>query len=237
MGFFEISSLVPTVSSSTLAWLSLAFLLGLVHAFDADHVMALSVFASSERGAREGIRVALRWAVGHGVIVLGFGIALLFLGKSLPASMRVPSERLVGVVMIVLGGTVCTDLLRRRSHLHFHLHDDLLPHAHWHSHENAGHRHQHGAVMLGAVHGLAGSAPILAVLPAAARSPALGVAYLALFVVGVALAMALVSGIIGHFAGELSKRAQIRGLSMLRASCASGSIALGLWLLMVASPS
>ena len=84
--------------------------------------------------------------------------------------------------------------------------------------------------MVGAAHGLAGSAPILAVLPAAARSPMLGIAYLVLFALGVAVAMGVVSGLIGHLAGQLSQRAQIRGLTILRACCASGSIVLGAWL-------
>ncbi|MFV2091318.1 MAG: hypothetical protein ACC642_11720, partial [Pseudomonadales bacterium] len=65
---------------------------------------------------------------------------------------------------------------------------------------------------------------------ATARSPLLGLAYVMLFAVGVALAMAVVSGLIGHFAGRLSQRAQAGGLSMLRACCASGSITLGVWL-------
>jgi nickel/cobalt exporter len=218
--------------SSAGAWLSLAFVLGLVHAFDADHVMSLSVLATRKKGAREGVRAGLRWAVGHGLVLLAVGLALLLLGHSLPAQIAIVAERLVGLAMILLGATAWIDLARRRSHLHFHAHDDLPSHAHWHTHQDDGHEHEHRASMLGALHGLAGSAPILAVLPAATRSPLLGLAYLVLFAVGVALAMGLVSGLIGHFAGRLSQRAQAGGLSLLRACCASGSIALGVWLTM-----
>jgi nickel/cobalt exporter len=237
----QMTQLLPELLSTSsdswigaIAWLCLAFVLGLVHAFDADHVMALSVFATRdaplEKGGREGVHTGLRWATGHGLVLLAVGLVLLLLGHSLPTQIVIVSERLVGLAMIALGASVWIELARRRSHLHFHAHDDLPPHAHWHSHENDGHRHEHGALMVGALHGLAGSAPILAVLPAAARSPLLGLAYLLLFTVGVALAMGVVSGLIGHFAGRLSQRAQSSGLSMLRACCASGSITLGAWL-------
>jgi nickel/cobalt exporter len=226
----EITSLLSELLSPTGAWLSLAFVLGLVHAFDADHVMALSVFATQKKGLREGMLAGLRWAIGHGFALLAVGVGLLLLGQSIPTEAAIVAERLVGLVMIVLGTTVWIQLARSRSHLHFHAHDDLKPHAHWHPQEDAGHRHGHAALMVGASHGLAGSAPILAVLPAAARSPLLGLAYLVIFALGVALAMGLVTGLIGHFAGRLSQRAHAGPLAVLRACCASGSIALGAWL-------
>lgn len=249
----NIDSLLSILQSSSgdslsvaAAWLAMAFVLGLVHAFDADHVMALSVFATRKEGGREGLRAGLRWATGHGLVLLCVGLALLLLGRSLPPAIAIATERLVGIAMIVLGLMVWIDLARRRSHLHFHAHDDLLPHAHWHMHDDDGrdrgvghsaghdhddgHGHDHGALMVGALHGLAGSAPILAVLPAAARSPLLGLAYLVIFALGVALAMAIVSGLIGKFAARLSRRAQSGGISLLRGCCASGSIVLGAWL-------
>ena len=232
------TSIISEILSSTGAWLSLAFLLGLIHAFDADHVMALSVFASNEPDARGGVRAGLRWAAGHGLVLLAVGLAFLLIGHGLPESIAILTERVVGIAMILLGALVWIDLARRRSHLHFHEHDGRPAHAHWHTHESQDaspdespdHRHEHGAMMIGALHGLAGSAPILAVLPAAARSPMLGLGYLLLFAVGVALAMGVVSGLIGHVAGRLSARAQAGGLSFLRAVCASGSIAVGGWL-------
>jgi MFS family permease len=98
-------------------------------------------------------------------------------------------------------------------------------------HARAEHRHEHGALFVGALHGLAGSAPILAVLPVARHSPALAFAYLVLFGVGVAVAMIGVSGLLGHVAGRLSAKRAGRGLSWLRAVGAGGSVALGIGLL------
>ena len=92
--------------------------------------------------------------------------------------------------------------------------------------------------MVGALHGLAGSAPILALLPAATRSPGPGVGsllgYLVVFGLGVALAMAIVSGALGHLAGRLSRSSRGSLLSWLRAASATGSIVLGIWLVLAA---
>jgi hypothetical protein len=222
------------VDSSAVSWLALAFGLGLLHAFDADHVMALSVFATGKQRARAGVQAGLRWSLGHGLVLGATGVLLFGLGRALPSTWSAIAERAVGATMVLLGIYVLIDLSRRRRHLHFHKHEGLPPHAHWHSHEAANaHYHDHGALMVGALHGLAGSAPILAVLPAAARSPGLGLGYLVIFSVGVGLAMAAVSGLLGHFAGRLSQSAHesgTRGITALRMLSATGSIGLGAWI-------
>jgi hypothetical protein len=221
-----------------------------VHAFDADHVMALSVFATRGRGAAAGARVGLRWSLGHGLVLLVAGLALLVIGRALPATVSALADRAVGAVMVGLGVFVWIELARQRAHLHFHAHDGMQPHAHWHGHEpsrppsrpeihphahgapqhHQQHRHEHGALLVGALHGLAGSAPILAVLPVAKHSVPLALGYLGLFGVGVAVAMIGVSGVLGHVAGRLARDGAGRGLSWLRGIGAGGSVALGAWL-------
>ena len=252
-------------------WLGLGFGLGLIHAFDADHVMAVSIFATrpdakaggnagrsrgdapsaARRGFASGARTGLRWALGHGAALLLCGVALWVLGQRFAdplagAAWSEVAERVVGVMMIGLGCWVLYEIGRSHAHLHFHAHDDLPPHAHWHVHAshhgeagtrdaagrsrrrpvlrrddhgtNHEHRHEHAPVFVGGVHGLAGSAPMFAVIPAAAHSPYLGLAYLACFTVGVAIAMAAVSGVLGHFTERLAApSATVR-------SVASGSV-------------
>jgi len=234
---------------SAIPWLALGFSLGLVHAFDADHVMALSVFATRESGPGRAIAAGIRWAAGHGCVLLLAGIALLALGRALPPEVSLWAERVVGLTMIGLGIHVWIDLLRSRAHIHFHVHDDLPPHAHWHRHEEAasngvgrpggsGHQHRHGPVMVGALHGLAGSTPLLAVVGVGSISPALGLAYLLLFALGVTLAMALVSGLLGQLASRMAQGARdgrpTRKLTALRALSAVGSMTAGGWLVVVA---
>jgi cytochrome c biogenesis protein CcdA len=233
-------------------WLGLGFGLGIVHAFDADHVMALSVFATNERSRARAVVAGLRWALGHGAAVLLAGIGLLLLGRSLPPAASLWAERGVGVAMIGLGLYVWLDLWRHRPHLHFHVHEGLEPHAHWHVHEPgahharrgshaSAHRHRHAPLMVGALHGLAGSAPLLAVIAASTRSAAIGIGYLLCFAIGVALATAVVSGLLGHLAERWSRTAHAHdgghrpsALSVLRALCASGSIFVGAWFVALA---
>lgn len=225
---------------ATGTWLMLGFGLGLVHAFDADHVMTLSVYASRGRDGShgrvgEGVKLGLRWALGHGLVLLAVGVALLALGQALPEPWILWAERLVAVVMIGLGSKAGFELVRQRGHLHFHTHGDLIPHAHWHSHaEHALHRHEHGPLLVGGLHGLAGSAAVLAVLPAASRSPWIGMLYLLIFALGVAIAMSIVSGLLGEIARRLAAPPESdHRLGALRASSAAGSIAFGIWMLAV----
>ena len=234
--FIEVSPWLPELAGEG-AWLVLALLLGLVHAFDADHVMALSVLASDPDRRRGGTRTGLRWSVGHGAVLLGAGAMLFLFGWALPAAGQALAERAVGVVMVGLGLGVFWRPSRRDAHLHFHHHDGLPPHAHWHAHPARSphpapeaHQHEHTASLVGALHGLAGSAPVLALLPASARSPLTGLAYLLLFSLGVGLAMALASGLLGSLVSRLARRQQLRVLQGLRAASGLGSIAIGGWL-------
>ncbi len=226
---------VPPLVEGGAGWLAVAFGLGLLHALDADHVMALSLYATREDGAAAGARAGLRWSAGHGVVVLVAGLVLAVLGRAIPDFLVALAERSVGLVMIGLGLVVLVGLVRRRAHLHFHVHDAHPPHAHWHAHAERAtpalaHQHDHGPVFVGALHGLAGSAPILAVLPIASHSPWLAGFHLVLFGTGVALAMVVVSGLLGHAAGRLSLAGAGRGLACLRACGAGGSMAIGAWL-------
>ncbi|MEZ4333237.1 MAG: hypothetical protein R3F35_15860 [Myxococcota bacterium] len=257
MDVAKVSAIATSFAESSPGWLVLAFALGLVHALDADHVMAVSVLATRGRGVAEGVRAGLRWATGHGLVVLLAGLLLLLAGRNLPATVAAEAERAVGLAMVVLGGWVLVELLRRRAHVHFHAHDDLPPHAHWHGHDQAphadrahtivesaapspqrrthpsAHQHDHGALLVGAIHGLAGSAPILAVFPLARASLPLALGALVFFGLGVACTMAVVSGVLGHASGRLAQRRADRGLAWLRGMAAGGSVALGAWLLVL----
>ena len=164
-------------SSNTLTILSLAFGLGLLHALDADHIMAVSGLAARRPSLRNSLRFCARWAIGHGLTLLLIGGAVLLLGMAIPEQFSALAEAFIGVVLIVIGIWILWDLLRSRAHLHFHDHDDLPRHAHWHAHHSHSiphntdtHQHQHSAVLVGILHGAAGSAPLLALIPLAGLS-------------------------------------------------------------------
>jgi len=232
-------------SSSILAILGLAFGLGLTHALDADHIMAVSSLSGSRANLRDTLRFCGRWAIGHGLTLLLIGSAVLLLGMAMPAELSLYAEVAVGWVLVGLGLYVFWSLRHVQAHLHYHDHDGVARHAHWHRHDQLpanDHDHQndkqqhnphmhHGAVMVGVLHGMAGSAPLLAILPLATQtSPWYGMAYLLMFCVGVLLAMLVFGGALGSVFSRLSRMGQT-AVRLMRASVALGTITLGGYLI------
>lgn len=242
--------------------LSLAFGLGMLHALDADHIMAVTGLASRRPDWRTTLRFCLRWAIGHGVSLSVIGAGVLLLGMAIPDRLSAMAEHLVGVVLVAIGAWLLWSLYRRGAHLHFHVHDNAghkrIWHAHWHvhgrhahgehaahgqhavvTHDHAtvasparnGHRHDHSAVLVGVLHGTAGSAPLLALLPLAKLgSPWLGLAYLVLFGLGVIAAMLIFGGVLGGVYAWLARFGD-RLVRALRTAVALSSIGYGLFLL------
>lgn len=119
-------------------------------------------------------------------------------------------EMAVGIMLILLGADVLRRVIRNKLHFHAHQHKDGSSHFHAHSHagqipsehENSRHDHQHGkafpvrALMVGLMHGMAGSAAVILLTFDAGTSPLQGMLYILLFGLGSMLGMALLSVII-----------------------------------------
>lgn len=215
--------------------IALAFGLGMLHALDADHIMAVSGLIANQRSTRDTLRFCFRWAVGHGTVLAITGILAFALGWVLPASLSHYADAGVGLILIAIGSMVLINLYRRRLHIHFHRHDGLPAHAHWHSHRNHdaarhsrnSHRHGHSALLVGMLHGLSGSAPLLALIPMATlKSPMLGFVYLMIFSVGVLLSMLVFGGMLSLFLKLIARFAE-RMLFWVRALTGAGAIVLG----------
>jgi cytochrome c biogenesis protein CcdA len=208
--------------------LSLAFGLGLLHSLDADHIMAVSNLASSRPDSKNTIRFCLRWAVGHGLTLLFVGLLVFILGLSLPESLSRYAEIVVAMLLIGIGLIVLFEVIRKQAHIHFHQHDGLPAHAHWHRHhQDRSHAHAHTAVLVGMLHGLAGSAPLLALIPIAmSEQPIYGFIYLLIFSLGVLTAMLLFGGLLGMFTSRILKASG--GLfRWVRAALGVGAISAG----------
>ena len=187
------------MSASILALAGLGLLLGFRHAFEPDHLAAVSTLATRQGSLLEACRLGLAWAVGHtasvGVVVL----AIMAGGLHLPARLWPAADLLVALLLIGLGGSVILRYARGCWHLHLHTHDDG-PHLHLHSHAHgAAHAHPHPradarrSLGFGLLHGLAGSAAILVLLVAAAPTRTAQLAYFLAFGAGTLLGMLLVS--------------------------------------------
>ena len=186
-----------------LATLILGLLLGLKHAFDSDHLIAVSTIVTRERSPWRSLWIGLFWGIGHTFTLLVVGLLVLGLKKEIPPLLGLSLECLVGLVLMVLGLTTLYDCWRKRVHAHSHVHAGT-PHTHFHAHaESPAHQHVHAVrvgfkpVLLGMVHGLAGSAALMLLVLAAIPSPALGLIYVAIFGCGSIIGMGMISLLMG----------------------------------------
>ena len=182
-------------------------LLGIRHALDADHLAAVATLVTRSRSLSHTLWQGVAWGSGHTITLLLFGGAVLVLGLVLPERAALGLELAVGVMLVVLGAEVLYRLRRSHVHFHAHRHADGAKHFHAHAHEGESrqhdpdrHEHSHGfplrALVVGMVHGMAGSAALILLTLETLRTPALGLAYIALFGVGSIAGMAALSVVI-----------------------------------------
>jgi Cytochrome C biogenesis protein transmembrane region len=189
--------------------LALGFLLGMRHATDADHLAAVATLATRSRSLAHTVAQGIAWGTGHTLTLMFFGGAVLVLGAVVPAQAAQALELAVGVMLCLLGADALYRLRRERIHFHAHRHTDGVAHFHAHSHSGEGaphdparHEHVHPrgfpgrALLVGMVHGMAGSAALILLSLEALRSPVWGFAYIAIFGLGSILGMALLSAAI-----------------------------------------
>ena len=181
---------------ASLALISVGFTLGLVHALDADHIMAVSAMSNARPGKRRSLLFCASWALGHAGVLLASGLLLFGFGIGLPESFAQLAEVFVGAFLVVMGLVCLWRFRRERISLAEHRHGEIV-HRHWqiegsgHAGETDGDRLQrHTPVMVGVMHGLAGSAPALALIPVVVHGDLVtALLYLLLFSFGVMLAM------------------------------------------------
>lgn len=186
--------------------LLLGLLLGMRHALDADHLAAVATLVTRSRSVGQTALQGLAWGAGHTLTLLLFGGAVLVLGLALPERAALALELAVGVMLVFLGADVLYRLVRGRVHFHAHRHADGEAHFHAHAHreetEHDPERHEHGhgfpmrALLVGMVHGMAGSAALILLSLEALHSPAWGLVYIALFGIGSIAGMAVLSVVI-----------------------------------------
>jgi len=188
-----------------LATLGLGFALGLKHAFDSDHLIAVSTIVTREQSPWRSLWLGLFWGLGHTMTLLLVGLVVLGMKQRIPAPLEMSLECLVGVMLVSLGLATLADWWRRRIHVHSHHHDGAT-HTHVHAHaDDMGHSHSHRLrlgikpLVIGMVHGLAGSAALMLIVLATIPSPTLGLAYIGIFGAGSVLGMGLVSVLMGFF--------------------------------------
>jgi len=176
--------------------LILGFVLGIKHAFEPDHLIAVSTIVVGQKNPFKSALVGTFWGLGHTTTLLLTGVLVLLLKLSIPPSLSLTFELLVGVMLIILGVRV---IVRTRSilHTHQHQHDDLN-HQHLHFHEaKSTHRKHHTSFLIGTVHGLAGSGALMLLVLSTIPSLISGIYYILLFGLGSVAGMTIMSFLLG----------------------------------------
>src|SRR3979490_3160063 len=187
--------------------LGLGFLLGMQHALEADHIAAVSSIAARRTHVGDIVKHGLTWGLGHTLTLFVFAGAAILLGRAIPETLARPLETAVGIMLVGLGAHVLWRWWRDRVHFHRHGHGDGTVHIHAHSHAGettpharASHAHAHGlrwrTLLVGLMHGMAGSAALLVLTVSQASSPAIGLGYIALFGIGSMVGMGALSTVI-----------------------------------------
>lgn len=184
------------VEASILTALLLGLLLGIRHALDIDHVVAVTTIVSRSRHTLRSALAGVTWGVGHSIVLLAAGFAVLVLRLTIPDRLALFVEFAVGVMLVVLGVPLLWRL--RKVHTHVHRHEGEV-HLHPHSHaDSRGHEHIHlrKPLLVGMIHGLAGSGALTLLALGAMPSILQGLLFLLLFGVGSILGMMVFGGLI-----------------------------------------
>ncbi len=199
-------------SLSILAVLSIGLLFGLKHATEVDHVVAVSTIVSQHKSIFHSALVGGLWGIGHTVSLLVIALVVLTLRVAIPERVSGWLELGVAVMIVCLGISALRRALRRNREVHLHQHShDGLSHTHVHFHEKetkhapASHSHHSHAVsnlgwkpvLIGMMHGLAGSGALTLLVLTQISSPLIGFSYVATFGLGSIVGMLLMSGLIG----------------------------------------
>ena len=214
----------------------LGLLLGLRHAFEPDHLAAVSTLATRQGRLADACRLGLAWALGHTASVGVVVAAIIVAGVRLPARLGPAADLAVALLLVALGATVMWRYARGRWHLHLHAHGEGEgdgPHLHLHSHAyGASHAHAHPrgdarrSLGFGLLHGLAGSAAIVVLLVAAAPTRAAQLTYFAAFSVGTMAGMLAVSLSLASVVRLASGRGA-RWATLLHVGAAAASVGVG----------
>jgi ABC-type nickel/cobalt efflux system permease component RcnA len=221
------------MAPNLLAISGIGLLLGFRHAFEPDHLAAVSTLATRP-GARlwSAARLGLVWGVGHTATVGVVVAVILVLGLELPARLWPAAELLVAGLLVLLGSLVIWRYARGRWHIHAHEHG-VQSHLHLHSHIHASsHAHTHAvdarrSLGFGIAHGLAGSGAIAALLVAAAPDTSSRLIYFATFGGGTVMGMLLVSLTLG-LAVRLAAGRRARWATILHLGSATASVLVGI---------
>ncbi|OKL35418.1 sulfite exporter TauE/SafE family protein [Domibacillus mangrovi] len=165
--------------------LSLGFILGIKHAIEPDHIIAVSTIASRSKKLSQSALAGVFWGIGHTATLFLIGITLILMKNSIPDKVSMSLEFLVGVMLVYLG--VANVLAANKNQRHIHR-----------NHSQYGDKHYFiKSSLIGLVHGLAGSAAMVLLTMSTVNSVWQGAEYILIFGAGTVAGMLLFTTVIG----------------------------------------
>ena len=188
--------------------LTAGVMVGLIHAFEPDHVSAMStriISAKSNLTKKQSLRNltamsswrGMIWGFGHTSSIIIIGVLIAGLSLNIGNEFFLGAEFIVGIMLIALGVfTIRNRNILGQSHIHPHTHENGISHVHTHNH-NTDHKHDHKSFIIGSIHGIAGSGSLVALTASVFMGFETMMYFLVLFGIGSIIGMAVISGIIG----------------------------------------
>lgn len=211
-----------------LTFIGVGFLVGFRHAFEPDHLAAVTTLATHERGAGHAARLGVAWGIGHTLSVAAVAVVLIVLGVHVPERFYHLAEMGVAVLLVTLGAsTLIAEARRHRESLgtrHAHAHAAKLPHSH-----DPSIRTVSRSLWFGIAHGLAGSGAVIVLLVASATTVRGQFGYLSAFGLGTIAGMSLVSLLTGTVSALAAAR-NLRLAQRIRIGAALASSVVGILL-------
>ena len=193
-------------SGSGAGVMALGFFLGLKHATEADHLAAVSTIVSERKSLWSSALIGGIWGLGHTISLTVAGIFVLLLDFQISEKTERILEFCVGMMLLFLGLNVLRKIVQG-GNIHFHAHEHgAREHVHPHLHEKAkadekdshhGFKFSPRALLIGMVHGLAGSAALMLLVIPTIESRTVGLLYILIFGIGSIGGMMLMSFLVG----------------------------------------
>ncbi|GHI00031.1 urease accessory protein UreH domain-containing protein [Neobacillus kokaensis] len=205
------------MDATLLSVLVLGLVLGIKHAIEPDHVIAVSTIASQSKKLWQASLAGVFWGIGHTVTLFIVGVIVILMKGEIPEKWAMSLEFLVGIMLVYLG--IKTMISFKNIHIHTHKHDGD-EHKHVHSHTSSGehgHPHKHkrttylGSTLIGLVHGLAGSGAMVLLTMSTVKSIGEAAIYIIVFGTGTVIGMLFFTTIIGIPFVLSKKRRSISG--------------------------
>lgn len=180
------------MEASLYAAFALGLILGVKHALDADHVIAVSTIVSEHKNLKWASLIGVFWGLGHTATLFAVGLLVIGLSVTISPRLALGLEFLVALMLVFLGASILWRSFRdERLHAHVHAHNpETHTHFHLHGTSEEDHSHPHPfrsmrkPFLVGMVHGLAGSAALMLLVLTTIPSPLAGLAYIFIFGIG-----------------------------------------------------